>query len=251
MAAVPPTSGEKPSQGDPLEIALPRLPHPPEWVSDWERSSISRSQLEQLVTMGHLSEFTEMGWMAPHSRHKIPQPLCWNQVVHVAFIHRELRFPPSPFTRDVLPTYGLQLHHLTPSGVLHLSCFMSLFQSFLGVRPHFSLFWYFFEVVPHLKDRRIPSCGGAILQPHPGSSYFDLVLAPKTESWKHGWFYAPDNFHDPSNPGLSEFDDVPCWQRPEWRSRVDLDPGTSHLVDAVIRLQGHGLTSLQILKTWV
>lgn len=99
-----------------------------------------------------------------------------------AFLFRGLRFPLSAFARGILTHYRLQLHHLTPSGVLHLSYFMSLCECFLGVRPHLSLFQYFFKVVPFLKGGKIPSCGGAILQPCLGSGYFDLVLAPEMES---------------------------------------------------------------------
>lgn len=144
----------------------------------------------------------------------------------------------------MLALYGLQLHHLTLSGVLHLSCFVTLCECFLGVRPRFGLFRYFFEVVPYLKDDRIPSYGGAIIRPRLGSNYFDLTAATELESWKWGWFYAPNNSFDPDDPGLPEFTDEPCWQ-------VDFDPGTGLLIEAIARLQEKGLSGLQILKTWV
>lgn len=59
--------------------------------------------------------------------------------MHTTFIHRGLRLPLSTFTRGILTHYGLQLHHLTPSGVLHLSCFVTLCECFLGVLPYFGL----------------------------------------------------------------------------------------------------------------
>lgn len=146
------------------------LPRPPEWICNWKCSSISRSHLEQLVKMGGLLEFTEMASMVPRLQDAVPQPLPWNQVVHVAFVHRGLRLPLSPFARGVLAPYGLQLHHLTPSGMLLLSCFATLYKYFLGIHLRFDLFRYFFKVVPCLKDDRIPSCGGTIIHPCPGSN---------------------------------------------------------------------------------
>lgn len=94
-------------------------------------------------------------------------------MVHVTFIHHGLSLPLSAFTRGVLTHYGLQVHHLTPSGVLHLSCFVTLCECFLGVLPHFGLWKHFFKVVPHLKEGRVPACGVAVIQPRPGSMYFE------------------------------------------------------------------------------
>lgn len=68
MAASSTSSREDPDRED-LQSAQshppPSLLNPPEWISDWKRSSISRSHLEQLVKMGWLSEFTVMAWLAP------------------------------------------------------------------------------------------------------------------------------------------------------------------------------------------
>jgi hypothetical protein len=35
--------------------------------------------------------------------------------------------------------YGVQLHHLTPNSLLHIACFITLCESFLGIEPHFIL----------------------------------------------------------------------------------------------------------------
>lgn len=135
------------------------------------------------MEVGWLPQCNSMAWLAPPRKDGVPRPLLWNLVVHVAFIHRGLCFPLSSFVRGILTHYGLQLHHLTPSGVLHLSCFVTLCECFLGIFPHFDLFRYFFKVVPRLKEGKVPSCGGAIICPRPDSNYFELPTAAEPESW--------------------------------------------------------------------
>jgi hypothetical protein len=43
------------------------------------------------------------------------------------------------FLRSLLQYYGLELHNLTPSGVLHITVFMTLCEAYLGVNPEFDL----------------------------------------------------------------------------------------------------------------
>jgi hypothetical protein len=39
----------------------------------------------------------------------------------------------------LLQFYGLELHHLTPSGILHIAAFVTLCEAFMGIEPHFDL----------------------------------------------------------------------------------------------------------------
>jgi hypothetical protein len=54
--------------------------------------------------------------------------------------------PPHPFLRSLLWYYGLELHHLTPSGVLHIAVFITLCEAYLGVDLDLDLRKYFFCV---------------------------------------------------------------------------------------------------------
>jgi hypothetical protein len=42
--------------------------------------------------------------------------------------------------------YGLKLHHLTPSNVLHIAIVITLCEAYLGVDPNLDLWKYFFRV---------------------------------------------------------------------------------------------------------
>jgi hypothetical protein len=41
----------------------------------------------------------------------------------------------------------MQLHNLTPSGILHIVAFVTLCNAFMGIDHHFDLWNYFFRVL--------------------------------------------------------------------------------------------------------
>jgi hypothetical protein len=53
--------------------------------------------------------------------------------------------PSHQFLRLLLQFYGLDLHHLTPSGMLHIAAFATLCEAYMGNEPHFDLWNYFFH----------------------------------------------------------------------------------------------------------
>ena len=44
----------------------------------------------------------------------------------------------------LLNAWGLELQHLNPIGVLHIACFITIYEAFLGMEPHVDLFWWIF-----------------------------------------------------------------------------------------------------------
>ena len=58
----------------------------------------------------------------------------------------------------------VQVHHLTPNSILHISIFVHLCEAFLGIETHFDLFQYFFHLKPHPSESRMDVVGGAGLQ---------------------------------------------------------------------------------------
>jgi hypothetical protein len=63
-----------------------------------------------------------------------------------AFYERGFGAPPHRFLCSLLQFYGLELHHLTPSGVLHIMAFVTLCEAYMGIEPHFNLWNYFSRV---------------------------------------------------------------------------------------------------------
>ena len=62
-------------------------------------------------------------------------------VVFRDFVERGLALPVSEFFYRILHFWGIQLHHLTPQSILHLSIFTHFYEAFLCILPqsHFEL----------------------------------------------------------------------------------------------------------------
>jgi hypothetical protein len=52
--------------------------------------------------------------------------------------------PSHQFLHSLLQFYSLELHHLTPSVILHIAAFVTLCRAFMRIEPHFNLGNYFF-----------------------------------------------------------------------------------------------------------
>jgi hypothetical protein len=57
----------------------------------------------------------------------------------VAFYEEGFGVPSHRFFRLLLQFYNMELHHLTPSGILHIEAFVTLCEAYMGIEPHFDL----------------------------------------------------------------------------------------------------------------
>jgi hypothetical protein len=53
--------------------------------------------------------------------------------------------PSHRFLCSLLRSYGLELHHLTPLGILHMAAFVTLCEAYIGIEPHMNLWSHFFQ----------------------------------------------------------------------------------------------------------
>jgi hypothetical protein len=67
-------------------------------------------------------------------------------VSFVAFYEWRFGTPSHRFLHSLVQYYGLELHNLTPFGILHIVCFMTSWEAYLGDDPEFDLWNYFFHV---------------------------------------------------------------------------------------------------------
>jgi hypothetical protein len=102
------------------------------WVpTKFKQTDLTKALADGLITDGYQVIFP--------STECIPKPPSGFRVMFLAFLLRGLSFPTHEFLRGLLFVYGVQLHQLTPSSILHISCFITLCKSFLGIEPHFLL----------------------------------------------------------------------------------------------------------------
>jgi hypothetical protein len=46
----------------------------------------------------------------------------------------------------LLHHYRIELQHLNPNGTQHILAFITLYEGYLGIEPHFELWKYFFAI---------------------------------------------------------------------------------------------------------
>jgi hypothetical protein len=76
----------------------------------------------------------------------LPTPTGGYVGYFVTFYERGFVTPLHRLLCSLLRYYGLELHHLTPSVVLHIAAFMTLCEAYLGIDAGFDLSNYVFRV---------------------------------------------------------------------------------------------------------
>jgi hypothetical protein len=71
----------------------------------------------------------------------------------------------------------VQLHQLTPNSLLHIACFVTLCESFLGIEPHFLLWRSIFWLHPNVALARKPELDGAVISMRPEAQYLEFSMA--------------------------------------------------------------------------
>lgn len=91
----------------------------------------------------------------------------------------------------LLHHYKLELQHLNPNGLLHVTTFITFYECFLGVQANFLLWVYFFtmhiESFPSLHGEGGAPIGstGIRLRLGEGRDYFDVPSVTSNKGW-HG-----------------------------------------------------------------
>jgi hypothetical protein len=102
----------------------------------------------------------------------------------LSFLLRGLSFPAHEFLRGLLYVYGVQLHQLTPNSILHIACFMTLCESFLGIEPHFLLWRSIFRLRPSVSLVNKPELGGAVVSVRPEAQYLEFSMSASVRGWR-------------------------------------------------------------------
>jgi hypothetical protein len=125
----------------------------------------------------------------------------------LAFLLRGLSFPPHEFLRGLLFVYGVQLHQLTPNSILHIACFITLCESFLGIEPRFLLWKFLFRLRPSVTLSKKSKLGGAVIFVRAESQYLEFSIAASVQGWRKKWFYIKDQKVSSNDQyGIAPFD---------------------------------------------
>jgi hypothetical protein len=112
--------------------------------SSWPASEVTREHLQNLVSKGYMTVVEFATCLVPVDPVP-PAPVKGYVMVCAAFYEQGFGVPSHRFLYSLLRSYGLELHHLTPSGILHMAAFMTLCKAYIGIEPPLNLWSHFFR----------------------------------------------------------------------------------------------------------
>ncbi|KAK1626001.1 hypothetical protein QYE76_000316 [Lolium multiflorum] len=157
------------------------------------------------------------------------------------------------FLLGLLFVYGIQLFQLTPNSLLHISIFVTLWECFLGVHPHWGLWKHIFYLRCNNFGSAIYNVGGVCICVRPDVGYFDLKFADSVQGCCKKWLYVKDEPTGGQLYGLSHVDmSQEILRRKSWEAEATPEEiaATESLVLRLKSLQntpGQELSGVQIL----
>jgi hypothetical protein len=101
--------------------------------------------------------------------------------------------PSHQFLRLLLQFYGLELHHLTPLGILHIAAFVTLCGAYMGIEPHFDLWNYFFHTSLRPGFDAEATVWGSVdifvWSKSGADPYFRFQMSDPPAGWRKVWFF--------------------------------------------------------------
>jgi hypothetical protein len=139
--------------------------------------------------------------------------------------------PTHPFFWGLLHYYQIKLQHLNPNEIQQYAAFIVLCEGFLGIKPHFELWRYFF-VVSLVKKRdgstALIGCAEIHLSGPRAHEYMAIAPTESNKGWHSRWFYIKN--HDAVA--------LPVWS---WGLVDKKKKRLAPLLSAIAYLKGHGL----------
>jgi hypothetical protein len=111
--------------------------------SIWPTSEVTQERLQNLINQGYMIAEELATCLVPVDP-AFPALAGGYVVACTVFYERGFDVPPHRILQSLLRSYGLELHHLTPSGILHMATFVTLCEAYIRIEPHFNLWSYFF-----------------------------------------------------------------------------------------------------------
>jgi hypothetical protein len=135
-------------------------------------------------------------WLLPDMDDS-PTPPAGYAVSFIHFHKQGFTSPVHRFLRRHLYYYKVDLQHLNPNGIQHLTAFVVLCEGYLGIGPDFDLWRYFFTVTLQRtkgKGRQVDrhwlmGCAGIHLRNNRVGKYMTLKLVTSNKGWHSHWFY--------------------------------------------------------------
>jgi hypothetical protein len=220
-------------------------------VGNWVQTKVGDKELSQAEKVGLLKNTPAESLAA--GPEIVPRPPPGFRVIFMAFLLRGLSLPPHPFLRGLLFAYGIQLHDLNPNTILHIACFITLCECFLGIEPHWAL-WCRIFIVRHPLQYQTGSFRCQVRSDVP---YFNLHTPENNPGWRMKWFYAKDRLSAGENFGLEEFRATTALRpRVSWRHELSKEEMkiTEPLMEKIQQLcatPNKEISGIQLIRTFI
>ena len=97
----------------------------------------------------------------------------------------------------------MELQHFNPNGIQQIVAFVTLCEGFLGISPHFDLWWHFLAV--SLSKKRVErqelvtpiGCASIQLRNTRATDYPLMRLSTSNKGWHSQWFYVKNDMTTP------------------------------------------------------
>jgi hypothetical protein len=176
----------------------PVSPPRPNPNKEWKKSKANTEDLLALLNSRFLWEKEVDMWRVavgdPYPMEKNPDEIP----MFARFMERGLALPASEFFKGLLDYCGIEYLNLNPNRIFHVSVFVHLCEAFLGIKPHWMLFWKFFRVKPQSSANDPRVVGGAGIQMREDAAEQYLAYKLINQDWKSKWFYITN--HHPELP---------------------------------------------------
>jgi hypothetical protein len=180
----------------------PVSPPHPNTNKEWKKTKANTEDLLALVNSGFLREKEVDMWCAaagdPYPMEKNPDKIP----MFARFVERGFTLPASDFFNGLLDFYGIEYLNLNPNSIFHVSVVIHFCEAFLGIKPHWVLFWNFFHVKPQpsANDPRVVGGAGIQMLEDATEQYLAYKLIDSNQDWKAKWFYTTNHHPELSKP---------------------------------------------------
>jgi hypothetical protein len=191
----------------------PVSPPRPNPNKEWKKSKAKTEDLLALLNSGFLREKEVDMWRATAG---VPYPMEKNLdeiLMFTRFAERRLALPSSNFFKGILEYYSIEYLNLNPNVIFHTSIFVHFLEAFLGIKPHWVLFWKFFRVKPQpsTNDPRVVRGAGIQMREDAAEQYLAYKLINSNQDWKSKWFYVTNHHPELPKPSAKQPKHRPWW----------------------------------------
>jgi hypothetical protein len=235
-------------------------PLPPLVIVDpyaWERSTVTRLALGDLVSAGQLAANEEgrpAEWIVPPAGDHTPNPPSGFVVSFTRFDERGFTAPASRFVRALCRHYGVELHNFAPNAISQAATFVGVCEGYLGIPVNWDLWIHLFRAklfthpTTEERTRRAVRAGGMslALRAQYKDDYIPCTKTTNNAGWERGWFYLCN-----AEPGLPSYTGLVLRERPDSWSHGVSPPSHRRQLDLLLaarrNLAARGLTAATVL----